>query len=136
MFKRRSFLPLMLLTALAAAACAPSATTGDGRQQNVITQEELESVRVSNLYEAVSRLRPRWLQVRSMQTLGGSGATAILVYQGRSRLGGADILRELDPGIAVWLEFLDGPTASASLPGIGAQDVEGAIIIHTTPPGS
>lgn len=133
MFKRALLLRSAVLLTLAASACAPAATGGSGRNQDVITAEELETVRANTLHDAITRLRPRWLQVRSLQTFGGSGDTSILVYQNQSRLGGTEVLRQLDVGTAAWLQFLDGPTASASLPGIGSQDVEGAIIIHTTP---
>lgn len=124
---------LAMVVVLVSAACAAGGATGSGRSQSVITQTELESVRATSLYDAVQRLRPRWLSVRSNQTLGGGGATAIVVYQNQSRLGGIEILQQLDTEAALWLEYLDGPTASASLPGIGSQDVEGAIIVHTTP---
>lgn len=115
------------------AACAPAATV-QGSSQTVITTEELEAVQVNSLYEAVNRLRPRWLTVRSPQTFGsGAGMTAILVYQNQTRLGGVDVLRDLGKESAVWLEYLDRATASATLPGAGGQDVEAAIVIHTTP---
>lgn len=133
MLRKLSFVGVALFMTMAASGCAPGATAAGG-SFNVITQEELEAANVNTLHEAIQRLRPRWLTVRSSQTLGmGAGETAILVYQNQTRLGGIDILRELDKGTAVWLQYLDGPTASASLPGIGSQDVEAAIIIHTTP---
>lgn len=132
MLNKTWFVGMALFIAVATTGCATAATS-TGRSQTVITQEELAATNVNTLYDAINRLRPRWLTVRSTQTLGGAGATAILVYQNQARLGGVEILRELDRRSAVWLEYLDGPTASATLPGIGSQDVEGAIIIHTTP---
>lgn len=133
MLRKLAIVGVVTLLTLSSSACAPSATSGRGNQ-NVITEAELETTSAVTLHEAIQRLRPRWLTVRSSQTLGfGAGETAILVYQNQSRLGGVEILRELDKSVAVWLQYLDGPTASASLPGIGSQDVEGAIIIHTTP---
>lgn len=133
MLRRSWFVGVMLSISLGASACASTATTS-ARSQTVITQEELATANTTTLYDAIQRLRPRWLTARSSQTFGmGAGGTAILVYQNQTRLGGVDILRQLDPDVAMWLEYLDGPTASASLPGIGSQDVEGAIVIHTTP---
>lgn len=132
MMKKIWFVGVAAFVAAAAVGCAPATSVGGG-SQNVITQEELAATNVNTLYEAINRLRPRWLTIRSTQTLGGAGATAILVYQNQARLGGVEILRELDKRSAVWIEYLDGPTASATLPGVGSQDVEGAIIIHTTP---
>lgn len=126
--------PLVFIAAMliALAGCAPGVATG-GSNQSVITQEELESTNASSLHEAVQRLRPRWLNIRSSTTMGGAGQTVILVYQNQARLGGIEVLRDMHPREAMWIQYLDGPTASATLPGIGSQDVEAAIVIHTTP---
>lgn len=129
-------LPALLGAALVLSACATTGSADDRARSdpNRLTAEELASVEVATLYEAVQRLRPRWLQVRSQRSLEG-GDTGILVYQGQTRLGGPEALRQLDPGAAAWLEYLDGSTASASLPGIRGH-VQGAIVIHTARAGT
>lgn len=133
MLKRMPDVAAMLLFTAVASACAPPVTTGV-RDPNVITTEELQSVQASDLEEAIQRLRPRWLTVRSPQTFGqGAGITQILVYQNQSRLGGLEVLRDLGIDSAAWIEYLDRASASARLPGAGGQDVEGAIILHTSP---
>ncbi|HSJ26351.1 MAG TPA: hypothetical protein VK929_16850 [Longimicrobiales bacterium] len=122
---------LMLLAAvLAGTACASGASRG-GADSSRITQDELTSVQVSTMYDAIQRLRPRWLQVRSSRSM-MQGDTEIAVYQGQTRLGNADILRQMLPTGAVWLEYLDGATASATLPGLHTH-VQGAIILHMRP---
>jgi hypothetical protein len=134
MLRKISFVGVAMFIAVAATSGCAATGAASGSNQSIITQEELAATGANTLHEAIQRLRPRWLTVRSSQTFGGgAGETAILVYQNQTRLGGVDVLRELSPTVAVWIQYLDGPTASASLPGIGSQDVEAAIVIHTTP---
>lgn len=121
------FFALLLVLA---SGCASAGTSG-GRNSDIITQEELQSVNVNNMYEAVDRLRPRWLRIRSSQSLGTP--TMILVYQETNRLGDVSVLRDLGVDAALWLEYMDGARASAMLPGANSQDTEGAIILHTRP---
>lgn len=123
-----------LLIVLLFSACAAAASGSGGGNRDELTREEIAAVDVSTLYEVVQRLRPRWLAVRSQRSLGGA-ATSIVVYQGQSFLGGVDALRQLGPDAAAWLQYLDGATASATLPGLGSRSVEGAIVIHTTARG-
>jgi hypothetical protein len=126
-------LGLMLLVSVTASACAPAGTMGS-RDANVITAEELQAVQASNLHDAIQRLRPRWLTVRAPQTFGaGAGFTRILVYQNQARLGGLEVLRDMGLDTAMWLEYLDRTSATSRLPSTTGQDVEGAIIVHTTP---
>lgn len=121
---------LLLLVTVLVGACASGRSQG-GVDSRRITQEELTSVQVSTMYDAIQRLRPRWLQVRSSRSM-MQGDTEIAVYQGQTRLGTADILRQMLPTAAVWLEYLDGATASATLPGLSTH-VQGAIVLHMRP---
>lgn len=89
------------------------------------------SVDVGNLYEAVQRLRPRWLNVRSAGV--GADFTTIMVYQGQTRLGDLEILRQLPLDAAESLRFLDRSTAQMSLPGNWTQGMVGAIVLITKP---
>lgn len=125
-------LPAVVALAMALGACASAERTGEERTRsdpNRLTAEELTSVRVSSLYDAVERLRPRWLRSRGGRTLGSD--SRVYVYQGQTRLGDIQALRQLAPDYPAWLEYLDGPTASATLPGLAGVHVEGAIVIHT-----
>ena len=116
-----------LVTALML-GCATMPSEGPRRDYNVLTAEELETVRASNLYEAIERLRPRWLNVRSQQSF--NTPTSIVVYQGQTLLGGVDMLRQFGTDVARRIRYLDGPTASATLPGLGTRQVEAAIVIN------
>jgi hypothetical protein len=112
-------------------ACASSGETVR-RDGNRITNEELVDVQVSTLYEAVERLRPRWLTVRAPRSFGMTAE--ILVYQEQTLLGNIDVLRQLSKDAAYSLRYMDGPTASASLPGTSGRHIEGAIVIQTARP--
>ena len=121
---------MALLLLAAVAGCA--STGGTRMNLNRLTEAEIQSVDVATMYDVIQRLRPRWLDVRAATSFGGS--TDVVVFQGQSHLGGVEVLRQLSPDAARWLEYLDGAQASASLPGMGSRRVEGAIVIHTSPP--
>lgn len=125
MVKRVSvFLVLVLLVS----ACASSPGGNTRGRSDVITAQEMETVNVTNLYDLIQRLRPRWLDVRSRQSF--NSVTSIVVYQGQSFLGGVDQLRQMGVELAYRIKYLDGATASATLPGIGTRQVEAAIIVN------
>ena len=123
------------LLVAALVACASGSPEGEGAPSpfsNVITRAELQEVGVRNVYEAVERLRPRWLTVRSMRSF--NVETEVVVFQGMMLLGNQDVLRGIGIDGIYELRYLDGATASASLPGLGGRHVDGAIIIYMSPP--
>lgn len=119
---------VLAIVGIGGVACA---STGESarRDTTVLTQEEIQDVRVSNLYEAVERLRPRWLQVRSPRSF--NTETEVVVFMNRSFLGGPEILRQFGTTSVLRIRYLDGPTASATLGGMSGRHVEGAIILET-----
>jgi hypothetical protein len=129
--------PLLVFAFLLAAAGCASAGTGTGApargDYNVLTRDQMTSVDAGSLYEVVQRLRPRWLTVRGGQSMSGI-PTDILVFQNQTNLGTVDALRQLPANTAACLAFLDGPTAAATLPGLGSRHVAGAIVIDTVNP--
>jgi hypothetical protein len=125
---RRALFPMLFLLVAAAGACASSGGGAAGTNRNVLTREEIATVRVANVYEAVERLRPRWLQIRAPRSLGGQ--TEIAVFMNRSYLGGPEVLRQFEPTSITQVRYLDGATAMATLAGLGGKVVEGAIIIE------
>ena len=130
-----------LLATLAAATllggCATTRAAGGGHDPNILTREEIMSVEgITNLYDVVQRLRPRWLTVRASDRSFGM-TTQIAVYQNQTYLGDVDTLRQLQPGMAYELKWMDGTTASNSLPGLApGTHLAGAIILYTREPGS
>lgn len=127
---RRAFVAVVPIAFVTAAGCASSGNGGGSSDRNLLTREEMSEISANNVYEAVERLRPRWLQIRAARSLIGS--TEIVVFMNRSLLGGPDVLRQFNPSNVARLRYLDGPTASAQLSGLGGRAVEGAIIIEVT----
>ena len=125
-----AFLGLLAVSA----ACATTPRAGDEieKEQNRITRTEIEAAEVRNAHELVQRLRPRWLVARGPRSL-GTLPTSILVYVNSSRVGDVESLRQIETESIAEMEYLDGPRASATLPGIGSAHVAGAIVIKTTP---
>lgn len=94
----------------------------------VLTWDEMARSGASTVYDAVERLRPRWLQVRSPRTL--RLPQEVVVYHGPTFLGNAQVLKSYRVDAVTHLEFLDAATASATLTGYGSRHVQGAIRIH------
>lgn len=113
--------------------CASQVQPSEGgpSTSNVLTREEFEDLSVRNLYDAIQELRPRWLYIRAVRSF--SAETEIAVFQDRLFLGNQDQLRQLGLNGVYWLEYVDGPRAQATLPGIRDRHVEGAIIVHMSP---
>lgn len=130
MYNLRSYaLSATLILCLGAGACASSGSGSSGDQDR-LTREQIMSVDQPSLYEVVQRLRPRWTRSRGQR---GYGATpSVVVYQNQTYLGGLDALRQLTPGSAAEMRYLDAAEAMASLPGLGSQRIQGAIVIYTT----
>ena len=117
---------------LTATSC--SSGTAMRRDPSLLTRDEIETVAVSNLYEAVERLRPRWLEVRGVRSV--NAGTTIAVFLNRSYLGGIDVLKTYDVRAFPRLRYLDGATASATLAGYDtSQHLEGAIVLETNAGG-
>jgi hypothetical protein len=125
---RRVLFPMLFLLIAVAGGCASAGSGAQGTNRNVLTREEIATIRVANVYEAVERLRPRWLQIRAPRSLGGQ--TEIVVFLNRSFIGGPEMLRQFEPANISQLRYLDGSTAMATLAGLGGKVVEGAIVIE------
>lgn len=125
---------LASLFVVLASGCASTGGSSEGRRSDLLTREEILGAEVTNLYDAVQRLRPRWLSVRGTRSF--NMETSIVVFQNDMHLGAAASLRELSPDLAYEIAYMDGARAAATLPGItSGQHVEGAIIVRTSPGG-
>jgi hypothetical protein len=138
MHKSSPFPRLLTFAMVSAAlfACTPPAISPPSDQEvreargrsDVITQEQMAELGSLNLYQVIERIRPQWLR-RSARSL--SGGDEVVVFQDASFLGGPEVLRQLHPGLARRLRYLDAATASATLAGLGSRKVLGAIVIET-----
>lgn len=100
------------------------------RRRDVITRAEIAQSGASNLYDVVQRLRPGWLRGGAASNLSGGGQ-GYAVYQNNTALGGLEALRQLSAEYAEELRFLDGSTATNTLPGLSGRRVAGAIVVVT-----
>lgn len=119
---------------LSASACASSGSSGESSRgdRNTITQEQIVEVGASNLFQVVDRLQPRWLTARPGGSGGFGGSNVqIVVYRDNTRIGGIDELRHMTPAGVRSIRYLDGPTASSTLPGLGSTYVYAAIVVQT-----
>lgn len=128
-------LTLVLAAPALAGGCASTQSAeGDTGRQDLLTREEIMGTESTNLYDAIRRLRPRWLQVRSTRSF--NMETLIAVLQNDMYLGGSETLREISPELAYEIRYMDGVRAANVLPGLmSGQHVEAAIVINTRPPG-
>jgi hypothetical protein len=131
---RKSLFVLVMTLPLLAGCVRRTGSTSPGERRDLITREQIANVGgVRNLYDVVERLRPRWLVVRSgMRSF--SMETQVVVFQGQLFLGTQDALRNLGTEGVYGMQYLDGATAKATLPGIGDRHVQGAIVVHMSPP--
>jgi hypothetical protein len=97
--------------------------------ENLITREELATASVSNLFDAIRQLRPRWMErgaptaMRGPQYQGG-----LVVYVDRVREGGTDALRNIPLGLVQSVRYL---TASQAQGEFGLDNIQGAIQVVT-----
>lgn len=131
---RSTWLVTVAAGLIALAGCASTGgTTDEGNRSDLLTREQIMQVDATNLYTVIQRLRPRWLTVRSMRSMGNM-ETQIVVMQNDMYLGNADHLRQMSPELAYEIQYMDGARAAAMLPGItSGQHVEAAIIVRTRP---
>lgn len=135
--QRSSFFSLTLVLALTAAGCASSGGGGTIRRDSrTLTPEEIATVPVTNLYEAVQRLRPRWLEMRDVRSLGAAGGTSggqIVVFLNNNYVGGPETLRQFEPHQIVRIRYLDAAQASATLTGYDtSRHVVAGIVLETS----
>lgn len=135
--KRATRIGVALALGVVMTACS-SATTGSSQstgRRDRLTREEIMSANVTNLYDVVNRLRPQWLEVAQRGDRSFNLQTNVVVFQNQTYLGNVDVLRQMSPELAYELDWLDGSTASNTLPGLGSQHVAGAIVIKTAAGG-
>lgn len=133
---RRGILFLALLLPVLSTGCASSGTGGGGERErsDLLTREQIMGVEATNLFDAIRRLRPRWVQIRSTRSF--EMETEIVVIQNDSYMGPVEILKELGPEVAYEVQYLEGSRAATALPGLmSGRHIEGAIIIRTRPIG-
>jgi hypothetical protein len=125
--------PFVFMTMVA--ACATTAGDAERRDRsdpNVLTRAELEDVNVSNAYDAVERLRPRWLvpRTRSVQF-----QADVVVFFNNSPVGDVTSLRQMNLDGIHEIRYLDPAEAQTRLAAAG-YNLSGGVIQVRTAAGS
>jgi hypothetical protein len=128
---RRIPASLLIVAFITVAGCASSGTGNVRRDSRLLTPEEIATVPVTNLYEAVERLRPRWLEMRDVRSL-GTGIGQIVVFLNNSYVGGPETLRQFQGHQVIRIRYLDAAQASATLSGYDTtRHVVAGIVLET-----
>ena len=117
--RRNTLLPALMLLLVASTACASGGSSdGPPRGSNtLIIQAELEPLASLNAYEAIQRLRPQWLQLRSTEQP--------VVFLDGSRMGGLEALRGIDAGSVLEIRRRSGRDATTRYgTGFGGGTIE------------
>ena len=135
---RQALRAALALQVLLSAACASSGVAprrADGGEAGrrsarsattVVTSEELASLGVQSLYDAILRLRPEYFRT-SPPTFTSPGGTPTMVYINGSRIGGMEALRTLTTGNVAQVKYLRPGEAQ-----IRYREYLGAAIIDVT----
>ena len=125
---RRTTVALALLIVSGSLACASSGGTTTRGSRNVITLEELANEPSGTLYEAIQRLRPRWLQNRGISNSRTLRPTPLQVYLDNAPLGTTGSLRTISVTDVDRVEFMSANDATTRF---GTGHDGGAIIVST-----
>ncbi|HSJ25701.1 MAG TPA: hypothetical protein VK929_13585 [Longimicrobiales bacterium] len=120
------FALLLLISSTALSACLSGGRPPAIGSPNELTYEDLVRSETRNAYEAVEKLRPRWLRPGPDRSL--RLETVILVYMDGVVLGGIEALRTVPLEAIRRIHVLDAVEAGA-LPGLGSRHVERVIML-------
>lgn len=126
----------LMLGASAAAAQSADTTHADSshaeasgrprRNPNVLTADEIAATHESSAYQAVARLRSRWLRERPGSDHDLSGDDVIQVYRNGQLAGGVEALREITADDVATIEWVP-PIQSRTR--FGPRASHGAIVV-------
>ena len=99
--------------------------SGGGSNADVLTTADLVSTLTTNVYDAVAKLRPRWLRPRT-PTASIVFPPEVHVYLGDQPMGGVDFLRTLEPDAVKEVRFYATADATTRW---GSQNTGGVIAV-------
>ena len=124
------FVALVGLGCVSQFAGAPPRGESPLSDYRVIASSELQSISAAHLYDAIERLRPRWLRRDTPRSV--NIPTEIAVVLDGQYLGDTESLRGVSPLRISRIELLDGPAAAAVIPRLSTgRHVEGAIVVSS-----
>jgi len=128
--KSGSLLMLFVL-ATVSPGCAPAVggartSGGSGAGPNTLTGDEIRETSEENLYLAISRLRPRWLQTRARGSLTFGESTGPIVYLFGMQHGPVSTLSTMNVNEVNRVDFLSPIDATTRF---GTGHVGGVILV-------
>jgi len=126
----RGFSVLSLILVMLAGGCATSAEAGgrDGTSRDVVTRAEIADTAVSNAFQALERLRPRWLRSRGPVSVEHPEAGNPVVYMDGTRFGPLRTLRQIGVEVIGEIRYMDPNEATNRF---GAGHTGGVIMVLT-----
>lgn len=121
------WLTVILAAGTACATATGGGASGSGGPGAALTREQLVATGAPNAYDAVARLRPRWLMARSPATLQGEGSP-VWVYVDGQRMGQLQELRNLPIESISEIRFVDARDATTRY---GTGHASGVIEVTT-----
>lgn len=124
----RSAVVLALASSVIVTACASTGTSSTRGNRNLITAEELRAEPQGTLYEAVQRLRPRWLQNRGITSARAMRPTPPQVYMDNAPMGSVGAMRGISVADVEQVQFMNANDATTRF---GTGHDGGAILVST-----
>ena len=93
---------------------------------DVMTIEEISGATAHTVFDLIQARHPLWLRKRGQNSINNDGQ--ILVYQDNVRLGGVDLLRQINPQTVRMIQYFDATRAQQRY-GIGHD--HGVILVMT-----
>ena len=107
-------IPFVVVAVCTLSACARANSTSTQRSSaNMLSAEQLAGTNSSNLFDAIFKLRPDWLNSRGPTSVTDPTPTLASVFMGGSNLGRIDYLRQVGILDVSEVRFWDAARASA-----------------------
>lgn len=122
---RRIVLMLAFTTVLGGCASTGGRSNTSGNR-NVLTLEELVDTNAASIYDAIQRLRPRWLRPRGFTSTGAN--EGVPVYRDGVRVGGLSYLHSVQVNAVIEVHYVSASDATTRW---GTGNASGAIELIT-----
>jgi hypothetical protein len=126
---RRTFLVLASLSSLACAAAGPPTYhAASGVRRDIITAAEIVAARATDVYQAVTQLRPEFLRRRGGTAVNAPSRSNIVVYLDELPYGGLESLRYIPLDRVRLIRYVSPTDADLRW---GGSHPTGAILVTT-----
>ena len=123
-------MPIRYVYVLAVATllgCASASSSGARREPNVITEQDIAAIPVTNAYDAIERLRPLFLRSRGKTSINTPGTQYATVYVDGVRYGDLNSLKNILASHVFDIRHYNGAEAQSKF---GLQNTAGVIEVR------